>query len=126
MEQLSLKEQLYTLIIELKEYAETKYDLARLSIIEKTAVVATAILMAIILSILVSTIVLFLSLSLAFYLGERSGNVALGFLWVGLGYFVISVFIYVSRSFFIRRPILRGLIGLILPDDVEEEDEDEQ
>ncbi len=117
MEQLSLKDELRELIIELKAYFEIKYDIARLNVVEATAIVATVVLMSLIIFILVFASVLFLSFGLAFYLADIWKSNVLGFLAVGGGYLIFTILLYTLRNVLIRKPILKNLIMLILPSD---------
>ena len=110
---------------EIKTYLETKYNLTRLDITEKTIIVISLILQVIIIVMLSSIILLVLSLALANYLGKYWDNTGLGLLIVtGLDILLLMIFI-IFRKAFIIKPLSKKLIKLLLDPNREEEDEED-
>ena len=126
MEQLSLKDEIRELILELKSYFETQYDIARLSLVETIAVVFTTILISVFISALIFASLLFFSFGLAFYLGKIWNSVVLGFIAVGGIYFLFTIVLYLLRNFIFRNPILKSLIVMILPKEPKSLTEEEE
>ena len=116
MEQLSLKEEIRELILDLKAYLETRYDLARLGLVESVAGTVSAIITALVVSILGFTLLLFISIGLAYFLGEMWDSQALGFWAVGGGYFALVLLVLLLRRSLILSPIVRLLLKVVLPE----------
>lgn len=107
-----------------KTYLETKYNIARLDITEKSIIVISLVLQVIIIVILSSVILLVLSLALANYLGEYWDNAGLGLLTVaGLDMLLLLIFI-IFRDNFIIKPLSKKLIRHLVKQQREEDDDD--
>lgn len=116
MEQLSLKDEIRELVLELKAYLETRYDIARLEAVEATAVIATIVLVGVIVLVLGLFTLLFTSFAIAFFLASTWKNNALGFGAVAASYLFLTLTMYMFRNQIFRRPILRRVITLLLPE----------
>ena len=90
-----------------KEYFENWKELSGLIVAEKVATIMSGLFIGIILFILGLIIIVFLSFSLAFYLGQVISNLPLGFLLVSAIYITIIVVVVASKN-----SIKNGLINL--------------
>ena len=90
-----------------KEYFENWKELSGLIVAEKAATIISGLFIGIILFILGLIIIVFLSFSLAFYLGQVISNLPLGFLLVSAIYITIIVVVVASKN-----SIKNGLINL--------------
>ncbi len=90
-----------------KEYFENWKELSGLIVAEKVATIISGLFIGIILFILGLIIIVFLSFSLAFYLGQVISNLPLGFLLVSAIYITIIVVVVASKN-----SIKNGLINL--------------
>ena len=66
----------------------------------------TMILKLALITMCVLMVLLFLSIALAFYIGSYLSNVALGFLWVGGLYVLLTIVIVLVRDKIIEGPLL--------------------
>jgi len=106
--------ELKSLLKEIEEYLELKYDIARLDIIEKIVVLFSVFYSVMIFMILVPGIFLFLSFALSYYLGLIFGGYHWGFLIVGGIYGVLTILLIIFRKSLISKPAVKFLTNLIL------------
>jgi len=100
---------------ELKEYAESSFNLIRLHIVEQLSRhISGFIVKAGILYILFFGLI-FLSMALAFFLGELFESYGLGFLIVAGIYFLIALIFYLLRKVLIEKPVIKSFIKLFFP-----------
>ncbi len=119
------KEPMLSIFKGVKTYLETKYNIARLDITEKTIMVISLVLQVFIIVILSSVILLVLSLALAGYLGEYWDNTGLGLLTVaGLDMLLLLIFI-VFRDNLIIKPLSKKLIHHLVKQQREADDDDD-
>ena len=100
---------------ELKEYAESSFNLIRLHVVEQLSRhISGIIVKAGILYILFFGF-LFLSMALAFFLGELFESYGLGFLVVSGIFFLIALIFYLLRKVLIEKPVIKSFIKLFFP-----------
>ena len=76
------------------EYGKTSYKLAKLKALDKTSEVVSSVVPHIIVYVIFASFMLFLSLGLAFWLGDILGSTAYGFFAVASIYGIIAIVIY--------------------------------
>lgn len=92
------------------EYAEARWNLGVLDLSEKAAKSVSNLASALIIGIAGGLMAFFMSLSLAWYLGQKLNNMPVGFLIVGLIYGLLGVVLYIVRERFIKLPIINTFI----------------
>lgn len=110
-------EQITEFVGDAKKYIETRYDLARLEATEKIVLLTSFYITFFSILLLIVIFILFLSLSLAFYLGSLWNDVALGFLTVSGIYFILGTLFVVLRKKLITQPILKYMLQLMFKEE---------
>jgi len=113
----SFSKEIANLFEDVKEYLDLKYDIARLDITEKMVIIFTQFYSFFLFILIVPSIFLFFSFALAFYLGSLFDANYIGFLIVGLIYFLLAIVFYKLRKTLITRPLIKNLSEMILNDD---------
>ncbi len=107
------KSKIEKMILDLKEYAETRIELGVLSIQDKTASVLSSIALGFIIGILGVFVILFLSVGAAWLIGHCINNIACGFFIVAGFYLLITLIIFLKRDKWINTPIVNLLLKKI-------------
>jgi cell division protein FtsW (lipid II flippase) len=108
---------------EFKEYMNLRMKLMRFSIAEKMANASANFTAILIFTALFSLMFLFLSLALAFYIGEKYHSYSKGFLIMGIIYFVVLIVILVLKKYIIINPIRNKMIvNFLNPKEEEKKD----
>src|SRR5436190_13561084 len=102
-----------SLIDNLKEYAETRFDIGVLTVQDKTATILSSIAVAFIIGLLAVFVILFASIGTAWMLGKKLQNISLGFFIVAGFYLLVSIIILLNREKWITVPIINGLLKQI-------------
>lgn len=110
-----------TLFLELKKYLEFQKEYVKLSAAEKLTVMLSAVVVTGVLLVLCSIVLLFLTLALAYFLGDAVGSLPLGFSLVALLVVLLAGMFYANRNRFVIQPLARFVVQLIL---TEEEHDD--
>jgi len=92
------------LIQQLKQYAELRLELFRLSAAETAIKAASSTAVQVILIVLLISSVLMVELAIALYLGERTGSWSTGFLWVAAGNFVLFLI-----ALLLKKPMIHSI-----------------
>lgn len=82
----------------IKELIEVRFQIVRDGIQEKISAILTRFFLLILMTTIGFLVVIFASISLAFYLSELTYSTYKGFLYVGLIYLLILMFILLIRS----------------------------
>jgi len=90
-----------------KQFASKTYEHTKLKVFQLSALTVSMIAKLVIIGSLASLGFIFLAISVAIALGEYFQNVALGYLSVGLGILVISLFIYLFRKVLDNQVIIK-------------------
>lgn len=101
------------LVDTLKHYAGLQKEYLRLTAVEKTVRVLTAIAMTAIIGLLMVFVVIFLSFAAAFAMGPVIGQVA-AFSIIAGAYVVILLLVLIFRKSWIERPLVHFLASLLL------------
>lgn len=101
------------LVETLKHYISLQGEYAKLSIIEKTVKILTAIGITAILCVLLVLMLIYLGFSAAFALAPYVGNCAAFAIVAGV-YFVILILFLIFRRQWIEKPLVKLLASLLL------------
>jgi hypothetical protein len=101
------------LVDQIKEYAETSIKLAKYRAIEGGTSVAAGIIADVATIICISMAFIFASITLAFYLADKFGQLWEGFICVAALYMLIAIFVKLYKKR-LERPIINALIQKIL------------
>ncbi len=103
-----------TLIDKSKDYLETKFELARLKTIDKSADVLSAVVVMVSMIFIASLVIILVSIGLSLLIGSLLGAYHYGFFIMGAFYAVVLLVIYIQRNKWIKTPIANGLINKML------------
>jgi hypothetical protein len=104
-----------------RSYLNSRIELWKLSLLEKTSLAGAYFLSLVIMVLIGAFFLLFISLALAFWLEEKTGNISMGFLITAGIYFLLGIIFLISRNALITRPIIRKLSSIIYKDDDSDE-----
>lgn len=103
-----------TLLEKATDYGKTSYELAKLKAVHKTAEAVSTLLPHSIVLIIFSSCMLFLSLGLAFWLGEVLGKIYYGFFVVAAFYALTAIIIHFFMHDWIKKNISDRMIKQVL------------
>ena len=106
-----------------KEYINTRVELTKLRIAEKTSLVIADLIAIAIVILLFLLVVVFGSVAGAWALSEWLGKPSLGFLIVAGFYLLLGIIVWIARSRIIRFPVMNAIIKLLHKNDEEEQKE---
>lgn len=92
------------------EYLEARWNLGVLNASSKAADTISTITSIIIIAIISVIVLMFMSLSVAWLIGERLNSPALGFFYVGLFYIVVGIIVFIIKDKYIKLPIINSFI----------------
>jgi hypothetical protein len=92
------------------EYLEARWNLGVLNASEKTAITLSSLVAGVIVGIFGIIVLLFLSLGVAWMIGEKMDNHAAGFFLVGGFYAIVGIILYNIRDKFIKVPLVNAFI----------------
>jgi hypothetical protein len=96
------------------DYGKTTLELTKLKAVDKVSDVAASVISKLAASVVLLLFILFVSLGLAFWLGEVLGKVYLGFLVVGGFYLLLVLLVQVFLTKWIKKVTCNYLIKRIL------------
>lgn len=100
------------LFLELKNYLGLQKRLLVLSTAEKLTVLLAAIAIVAVVTIVGAMALLYLTFALAYFIGDRTGNLPLGFACVGGALVVMGLIFYVLRDRLVVQPLARFIVTL--------------
>ena len=103
-----------------KAYTETSIALYKLNAIDKTADVASSLVLWIVFGSIGVLFLLFVNIGVSFYLGQLVGATYIGFLIVSLFYLVVGVCIYYFNKSLIIKPITNFVVAKLTSANKEE------
>ena len=106
--------QIESLLERAADYGKTSLELLKLNAVDKTSDVASSIIPNIIELIVFGTFLLFINLGLAFWLGERLGNLFYGFFLIGGCYLIIGIILHFFMHNWIKKNVANYVIKKIL------------
>lgn len=92
-----------------KDYAELRVELVKLEAAAKISNVVSSIASAVVIGLVALFTLLFISIGVAWWIGQANNNPSMGFFIVGGVYAVLGVAAYVLRNS-IKIPILNNLL----------------
>lgn len=96
-----------------REYAETRLNLMILDAQEKAADTASTMVTGAVLGVLGLFLLFFLSIGVAWYIGDYTGSPFIGFFCVAGFYLVVGLIIFIARNTMIKAPIANSIIKKI-------------
>jgi hypothetical protein len=101
------------LVSNIKEYAETRSDIAMLNIQDKVSSVLSSIASATVAAILGLFILFFASLCAAWYIGQSLNNPSIGFFCIAGFYLIVAIIIIINRDKWIKLPVINTILKKI-------------
>lgn len=109
-----------------RKYVEANLKLFKLSLLERLSKVVSLIISTTLVMMVGSLFVLFLSLSIAVFIGDLLNSRALGYLVMALFFLLIVIFLWIKRKTLVINPVIRSLNDIVFTDDEKEEEQDEK
>ena len=107
------KSKLETMFGNMKEYAETRFDIVVLNAQDKATNVIASVVSSAVMGMLGIFILLFASIGGAWALGEYLHSPSIGFFAVAGFYLVVAVLLFLNREKWIRTPIINSILRKI-------------
>ena len=107
---------------DLKDYVNTRIDLASLKTTEKAAEVLSTLITKSAFMILLFFAVFFGSVTLGFYIGMQRDSLVQGFLFVTGGYFVLVLLLLIIKDTWLKNPLLNIFIKQLYKNERHEKD----
>jgi len=101
------------LIKSVEEYGKTSLDLMRLQAAQKGSAIMTYMIVSVSVLIPLLMCLTVLNIGVALWLGELLGKAYYGFFVVAGFYFIIGLFLFVTRKQLIEKPVIKMLISQI-------------
>jgi uncharacterized membrane protein YqjE len=92
------------------DYFEARWNLGVLDLSEKSAKAVSNIVSILIIGVIGTLTLLFLSLGIAWLIGEKLNSVASGYFIVALFYALVGIILYLIKDKFIKVPIVNAFI----------------
>lgn len=113
------------LLLEVKSYLTLQKRFLQLDLTEKLTILLSAIAIAVICLMLGGMALFYLTFALAYWIGEVTGVLALGFLVIALALALLLAVVYYNRKRWIVQPLARMMVTLFInPDDEKQEHEE--
>lgn len=113
------------LLLEVKSYLSLQKRFLQLDLTEKLTILLSAIAIAVVCVLLGGMALFYLTFALAYWIGEATGVLALGFLVIALVLAFALALVYFKRKAWIVQPLARMMVTLFInPDDQKEEHEE--
>jgi hypothetical protein len=96
-----------------KDYVNTKIELTKLRIAEKSSLVVGNVIAVVIVIVLFLFVIVFGSIAGAWALSDMIGKAYAGFLIVAGFYFLLGIIVWVARGRLIRFPVMNALIKML-------------
>jgi len=96
------------------EYGKTSFELAKLKVLDKTSDVVSSFIPHSVAFVLIASFMLFLSLGLAFWLGEILGKIWFGFFVVAAFYGITAIILYFFMHKWLKKRICNYIIKQVL------------
>ncbi|MEP7168832.1 MAG: phage holin family protein [Bacteroidota bacterium] len=101
------------LISNIKEYAETRFDIVSLNIQDKVSDVLSSIASAIVIALLGVFIIFFISVGGAWWIGQMLNNPSIGFFCVAGFYLLVTIIFILNRDKWLKLPMINALLKKI-------------
>ena len=117
----SFSDSIHEVIAIMRSYVNTRIELWKLSLLEKTSLAGAFFLSSVIIVLIVAFCLLFFSLAFAFWYGQQTGDIATGFLLVAGFYLIVGIIFIVSRKYLITGPVIKSISSIMYKDEEPEE-----
>jgi hypothetical protein len=107
-----------------RSYVNTRIELWKLSLLEKTSLAGAFFLSSVVIVLIIAFCLLFISLAFAYWYGQQTGDLAMGFLITAGFYVIVGLIFILNRKNIITGPIIRGLASILYKDDEPQEPEE--
>jgi len=107
-----------------RSYVNTRIELWKLSLLEKTSLAGAFFLSSVVIVLIIAFCLLFVSLAFAYWYGQRTGDLAMGFLITAGFYVILGLIFILNRKTIITGPIIRSLTSILYKDDEPQEPEE--
>jgi hypothetical protein len=101
------------LVSDVKDYAETRLDIAVLEVQDKATSVISSIAASVVVGVIGVIVLLFLSIGAAWALGEYIHSPSIGFFSVAGFYLLLGLILYLGREKLIKLPIINAILKKI-------------
>lgn len=105
------------IISTLRSYFNSRVELWKLSLLEKTSLAGSFFLSYVIVLLIAAFVLLFISFGFAYWYGQNTGNLANGFLITAGFYIVLGIIFVFSWKLLITRPIIKKFASIIYKND---------
>jgi hypothetical protein len=107
------KSKIEKMVTDIKDYAETRLDIAVLNAQDKVSHVISSFATVLIVGALAGMTLLFASVAGAWYLGEYLQRPSIGFLCVAGFYLLLGLVLFLMREKWIQLPIINAILKKI-------------
>ena len=101
----------------LNTYFEARWKLLVLNTTDKASDLVSSLASILLIALTMMFVLFFLSVSAALWIGYSYGDFSIGFLYVGLFYLLISIFLFLFRKSLIKVPVVNKFLRAIFPDE---------
>lgn len=101
----------------LKEYANTRYEIITLKVTQKVATIGSQTTAILLIGVLISMFILFINIAVALYLSSILNSQYIGFFIVAGFYFLLALVFIVGRKKLIINPLRNLIVKQILNDE---------
>jgi hypothetical protein len=101
----------------LKEYANTRYDIVTLKITQKVANIGSQTISVLLIGMILGLFLLFINLAVALYLSSLLNSKYVGFFIVAGFYFLLTLIFLIGRKKLIINPLRNLIVKQILNDE---------
>lgn len=113
-------EDIHELFAEGKKYLSLQKKYIEMETADRLAVILSAVAIALVCILAVTVILLFASFSLAYWIGDLTGNMSIGFLCIAVALLLFLAIFYFNRKNWVIAPIARFMISLFVNKEEEE------
>jgi len=103
-----------TLFVKVQDYSNTTLELYRLKAIQKSADVASSLILRLAVFMVVALSVVIINIGIAIWIGQLLGNSSYGFFIIGGFYALIAIILHGYRHSFLKHPISHVIIAQML------------
>lgn len=114
-------EQIEDLIVNLKSYASSSFEIIKLEAVERTSSIAANFISGLVIGLVVILFAFFSSLGICFYLSELLGNNYWGFGIVAGAYLLLGIVLIIGRKKLLNKPIRNRIIQELFQEQVNTE-----
>ena len=122
MEKTRITDNISELIDVSRKYIEANLKLYKLSLLERISKVVSLIISTTLVMLGGALFILFLSLSIAVYIGNLLESQALGYLVMAMIFLLLVIFLWIKRQTLVINRVIRNLNDIVFTDDEPDEE----